>query len=99
MSGRAAAAGDAAPAPAPIRIIPATRWGHWIGIAAVTVFAAWIAYQVLTNPGFQWHIVGRYMLHPRVLDGHRRHLGTISGKRKFWASSGGRKSRSQRAVS
>lgn len=69
MSGRAAAAGDAASAPAPIRIIPATRWGHWIGIAAVTVFAAWIAYQVLTNPGFQWHIVGRYMLHPRVLDG------------------------------
>ena len=33
------------------------------------MFAAWIAFQVLTNPGFQWTVVGRYMLHPDVLRG------------------------------
>ena len=29
----------------------------------------WIAYQLLTNPGFQWDIVGRYMLDRTVLRG------------------------------
>jgi polar amino acid transport system permease protein len=53
----------------PIRIIPGTPWGRWIGAVAVAVFVAWVIYQVLTNPGFQWDIVGRYMLHPGVLQG------------------------------
>ena len=50
-------------------ILPARRVGHWFGVAGVAAVAAWIAYQVLTNPGFQWDIVGRYMLHPQVLRG------------------------------
>ncbi|HEY4249626.1 MAG TPA: amino acid ABC transporter permease [Roseomonas sp.] len=43
--------------------------GRWIGAAAVCLAVAWIAWQVLTNPGFQWDIVGRYMLSPGVLRG------------------------------
>lgn len=53
----------------PIRIIPGTPWGRWIGATVVSVFVAWVIYQILTNPGFEWRIVGQYMLHPRVLQG------------------------------
>jgi polar amino acid transport system permease protein len=53
----------------PIRIIPGTPWGRWIGAAVVLVFVAWVVFQILTNPGFQWQIVGQYMLHPGVLRG------------------------------
>ena len=50
-------------------ILPAPRTGQWFGIAAITVVAAWIVYQLLVNPGFQWQIVGHYMLNPDVLGG------------------------------
>ena len=52
-----------------LRVIPRSHWGRWVGVVAVSIFMAWIAYQVFTNPGFQWSIVGQYMLHPRVLRG------------------------------
>jgi polar amino acid transport system permease protein len=50
-------------------ILPAPRVGRWFGVAFALFVAAWIAYQVLVNPGFQWGVVGRYMLHPAVLSG------------------------------
>lgn len=50
-------------------ILPAPRPGHWMGVAAVAAVGSWMAYQVVTNPGFQWKTVGRYMLHPQVLRG------------------------------
>lgn len=50
-------------------ILQAPRPDRWVGVAALAAVASWIAYQVLTNPGFQWRIVGRYMLHPQVLRG------------------------------
>ena len=50
-------------------ILPAPRPGHWIGVAVVAAVGSWIAYQALTNPGFQWGTVGLYMLHPQVLRG------------------------------
>ena len=53
----------------PIQVVPRSHYGRWVGVAAVALFGAWIVYQVLTNPGFQWSIVGQYMLHPRVLRG------------------------------
>src|SRR5271166_2978649 len=52
-----------------VRIIPRSHWGRWIGGAVVSIFGAWIVYQILTNPGFQWGVVGKYMLHPAVLRG------------------------------
>jgi len=50
-------------------ILPAPRIGRWVGIPLIGIFAAWIAYQVLVNPGFQWAVVGHYMLDRDVLSG------------------------------
>ena len=55
--------------PEALQIIPRSRWGRRVGAAAVLVFVVWIVYQILTNPGFQWDVVGNYMLHPSVLRG------------------------------
>ncbi|MBO1073338.1 amino acid ABC transporter permease [Roseomonas marmotae] len=61
-----AAAGPLSAAP---QILPAPRTGRWFGVALILLVATWIAYQVMVNPGFQWQIVGRYMLHADVLAG------------------------------
>ncbi|MBE9605136.1 amino acid ABC transporter permease [Acetobacteraceae bacterium H6797] len=50
-------------------ILPAPNMGRWFGLALVGLAGAWIVYQILANPGFQWATVGRYMLHPEVLGG------------------------------
>lgn len=50
-------------------ILPAPSIGLWFGAAFVAAVLAWMIYQVLVNPGFQWAIVGRYMLDPAVLRG------------------------------
>ncbi len=68
-TGTGGAMRTATPVAEPIRIIPGTPWGRWVGAAVVAVFVAWVIYQILTNPGFQWRIVGKYMLHPGVLQG------------------------------
>lgn len=51
------------------RIVERPRVGRWIGVAAVGLLLVWIAWQVMTNGGFQWDIVGRYMFHHTVLRG------------------------------
>ena len=51
------------------QIIEPPRFGRWLAVVAVTLGLAWIAYQLTTNPGFQWNIVGRYMLDRTVLRG------------------------------
>lgn len=50
-------------------ITPAPRLGRWFGVALVAFVVAWLVYQVVVNPGFQWPVVAKYMLHPRVLGG------------------------------
>ena len=50
-------------------ILPAPRTGRWFGIAVIALVAAWTVYQIWVNPGFQWRIVGHYMLNPGVLGG------------------------------
>ena len=52
-----------------LAILPAPRPWRWAAVAGLAVFGAWIVFQALTNPGFQWAVVGRYMLHPDVLRG------------------------------
>ena len=54
---------------APIEVLAPSRVGHWFGVVAVGVLIAWIFHQILVNPGFQWDVVGKYMLSPSVLDG------------------------------
>ncbi|MHA7868069.1 MAG: amino acid ABC transporter permease [Salipiger thiooxidans] len=63
-AGRGESARDSAPAMRERR----SPW-RWLGIAAVMIGLAWIAFQILTNPGFEWDVVGKYMLHPQVLRG------------------------------
>ncbi len=50
-------------------IVPRARRGRFVGTAIATVFAAWIVFQVLTNRGFEWGVVARYMLDPQILSG------------------------------
>jgi polar amino acid transport system permease protein len=57
-----------APGAAPV-ILPPRRVGRWIALPVGALFLAWIVYQILVNPGFQWRIVGHYMLAPDVLAG------------------------------
>jgi polar amino acid transport system permease protein len=51
------------------RIVEPPRYGRWLALAAVTVGLVWIAWQLVSNPGFQWDIVGHYMLDRTVLRG------------------------------
>jgi len=51
------------------QVIRGTDWSRWIGGAVAAAFGAWIVYQILTNRGFQWGVVGKYMLNPAVLSG------------------------------
>jgi polar amino acid transport system permease protein len=71
MSAPASAHAEPWPGPdsAAERIVDPPRVGRWLGVVAVALALGWIAYQVLTNPGFQWTIVGRYMFDPTVLRG------------------------------
>lgn len=50
-------------------IVRPTNWPRRIGAAFVVLVNVWIVYQILTNPGFEWSVVGRYMLDPGVLQG------------------------------
>ena len=52
-----------------LRIVTRSRWGQWVGAAVVALFLAWIAFQVITNPGFQWSVVAHYMLDKEILAG------------------------------
>jgi polar amino acid transport system permease protein len=45
------------------------HYARWVGIVVVAIGLVWIAFQLVTNRGFQWEIVGRYMLAPTVLRG------------------------------
>jgi polar amino acid transport system permease protein len=50
-------------------IHPQPKPWHWVGVSTVIFAVAWIIYQLLTDPGFQWRVVGQYMLDPEVLSG------------------------------
>ncbi len=56
-------------APDPPVIHPAPHRSVWVGLACIALTLAWIADQLVVNPGFQWPTVARYMLHPDVLRG------------------------------
>lgn len=50
-------------------IVRPTNWPRRFGAAFVVLVNLWIVYQILTNPGFEWSVVGRYMFDPGVLQG------------------------------
>lgn len=64
---------DAAePAPAAPKVVPVRHPGRWLATAVVLVLVAMFVNTLLTNPRFQWEIVGAYFLADSVLDGLQR---------------------------
>jgi polar amino acid transport system permease protein len=55
--------------PQEIRAIPVRHPGRWLAAAVVLLLAAMLAHTLVTNPRFQWGVIGHYFLSGRVLDG------------------------------
>ena len=56
-------------ASAPPAILAPPHPGRWVSGAVASVFVAWVVFQLLTNPGFQWGVVAHYLFSPDVLRG------------------------------
>jgi polar amino acid transport system permease protein len=62
---------DAAGRPDDIKAVPVRHPGRWIAAAIVVVFAVAIVRSVVTNPHFEWSVVGNYLFDERILEGVR----------------------------
>jgi polar amino acid transport system permease protein len=56
-------------APAVNRTVPVRRPGRWASAAVLLVLAAMLVNTVLTNPRFQWDVVGHYLTAEPILHG------------------------------
>jgi polar amino acid transport system permease protein len=61
-------AGSAAP-PEEIKAVPVRHPGRWLAAAVVLVLVAMFVHTLLTNPRFEWNVIGNYFFSTRVLDG------------------------------
>ena len=50
--------------PEDIKAVPVRHPGRWVAAAIVLVVAASIVRSVVTNPNFQWDVVGHYLFDP-----------------------------------
>jgi polar amino acid transport system permease protein len=64
---------DAGPAP-PMKAVPVRHPGRWVGVAVIVVLVAMLVHSFLTNPNFQWDVVGQYLFSEPVLRGLRNTL-------------------------
>ncbi len=55
--------------PDDIRAVPVRRPGRWVAGLIVLVVAAALIRSVVTNPRFEWSVVGDYLFDPRILHG------------------------------
>lgn len=55
--------------PDEIKAVPVRRPGRWIAAAIVLLVAGSIVRSIVTNPRFQWGVVGDYLFDARVLHG------------------------------
>ncbi len=55
--------------PDEIRAVPVRRPGRLVASVIVLLLAASIVRSVVTNPNFEWHLVGQYLFDSRVLHG------------------------------
>lgn len=60
--------------PEAIRAVPVRHPGRWAAVAGIAVLAAMLVNTLLTNPGFQWQVVGEYLFAEPVLRGLRNTL-------------------------
>lgn len=51
------------------RRIPRLNIGTAIGAFLVVVAGLWLVFQLVTNPGFEWDVVGQYIFDPAILYG------------------------------
>ncbi len=61
-------AGRAGP-PEEIKAVPVRHPGRWLAAAVVLLLVAMLVHTLVTNPRFQWDVIGDYFLSSRVLDG------------------------------
>ena len=55
--------------PEEIKAVPVRHPGRWLAAAVVLLLVAMLVHTLVTNPRFQWDIIGKYFLSSRVLDG------------------------------
>jgi polar amino acid transport system permease protein len=64
---------EAGPAP-PLKAVPVRHPGRWVAVAVIAVLVAMLVHSFLTNPNFQWDVVGQYLFSDPVLRGLRNTL-------------------------
>jgi len=57
-----------------IEAVPVRHPGRWLAVAVLAVLAAMLVNTILTNDGFRWTVVGRYLFSDPVLGGLRNTL-------------------------
>ncbi len=57
--------------PEDIRAVPVRHPGRWLAAAIVLVLAVVVVHSVVTNPRFEWSVVGHYLFDERILEGLR----------------------------
>src|SRR5512142_1060532 len=55
--------------PEEIKAVPVRHPGRWVAAVVVLVFIAMFVHSLVTNPRFEWGVIGHYFLSRRVLDG------------------------------
>lgn len=63
------AAGSKPGRPDEIVAVPVRRPGRWVAAVIVLVIAAAVIRSVVTNPNFQWEVVGEYIFDQRMIEG------------------------------
>ena len=53
----------------PIEAVPLRHPGRWVAVAVLAVLAAMLVHTILTNDGFRWDVVGRYLFSAPILNG------------------------------
>src|SRR4051794_35319168 len=56
-------------APEQIRAVPVRHRGRWVVAAIVVLVAAAVVRSVVTNPHFEWGLVGHYLFSSQILHG------------------------------
>lgn len=73
-AGRVGRGTDAVDRKHPIEAVPVRHPGRWLAVAVLAVLSAMFVNTVLTNDGFRWPIVARYLFAEPVLNGLRNTL-------------------------
>ena len=55
--------------PEEIKAVPVRHPGRWVAAVVVLVLIAMFVHSLVTNPRFEWGVIGSYFLSRRVLDG------------------------------